>query len=195
MTLWPASNTSPTPSGSSLTFGSGSRSSVWSCIPTRPGSSSSGAMPPGSCGPGRRETGDVRLFGLHALLREEQKRGFLAQAEDHLEEDAGQACRGQRPDQVSSASAHPRTGQMARIGGARTPRLLRRARQYRHSASISTTGDPVLVRGVTAPQPAHPDQLDSDGPPGNDWLPPARAMHPFPIVRFNVRTQGRSPVR
>jgi RNA-directed DNA polymerase len=27
------------------------------------------------------------------------------------------------------------------------------------------------------------------------WLPPARAMHPFPIVRFNVRTQGRSPVR
>ena len=27
------------------------------------------------------------------------------------------------------------------------------------------------------------------------WLPPARPMHPFPIVRFNVRTQGRSPVR
>jgi RNA-directed DNA polymerase len=27
------------------------------------------------------------------------------------------------------------------------------------------------------------------------WLPPARAMHPFPIVRFRVRTQGRSPVR
>jgi group II intron reverse transcriptase/maturase len=27
------------------------------------------------------------------------------------------------------------------------------------------------------------------------WLPPARAMHPFPIVRFNARTQGRSPVR
>ncbi len=27
------------------------------------------------------------------------------------------------------------------------------------------------------------------------WLPPARPKHPFPIVRFNVRTQGRSPVR
>jgi RNA-directed DNA polymerase len=27
------------------------------------------------------------------------------------------------------------------------------------------------------------------------WLPPARVMHPFPIVRFNARTQGRSPVR
>ncbi|MGH3848134.1 MAG: group II intron reverse transcriptase/maturase [Pseudonocardiaceae bacterium] len=29
----------------------------------------------------------------------------------------------------------------------------------------------------------------------NRWLPPARPMHPFPMVRFNVRTQGRSPVR
>ena len=27
------------------------------------------------------------------------------------------------------------------------------------------------------------------------WLPPARVMHPFPDVRFNVRTRGRSPVR
>ena len=27
------------------------------------------------------------------------------------------------------------------------------------------------------------------------WLPPARAVHPFPEVRFAARTQGRSPVR
>jgi RNA-directed DNA polymerase len=27
------------------------------------------------------------------------------------------------------------------------------------------------------------------------WLPPARVMHPFPSVRFNARTRGRSPVR
>ena len=27
------------------------------------------------------------------------------------------------------------------------------------------------------------------------WLPPARVVHPFPDVRFHVRTQGRSPVR
>jgi len=27
------------------------------------------------------------------------------------------------------------------------------------------------------------------------WFPPARPVHPFPIVRFNVRIQGRSPVR
>jgi len=27
------------------------------------------------------------------------------------------------------------------------------------------------------------------------WLPPARVKHPFPNVRFDARTQGRSPVR
>ncbi len=27
------------------------------------------------------------------------------------------------------------------------------------------------------------------------WLPAARVMHPFPEVRFDVRIQGRSPVR
>jgi group II intron reverse transcriptase/maturase len=27
------------------------------------------------------------------------------------------------------------------------------------------------------------------------WLPPARVLHPFPRVRFDARTQGRSPVR
>jgi hypothetical protein len=27
------------------------------------------------------------------------------------------------------------------------------------------------------------------------WIPPARVTHPFPNVRFDARTQGRSPVR
>jgi hypothetical protein len=27
------------------------------------------------------------------------------------------------------------------------------------------------------------------------WLPPARIRHPFPEVRFDARTRGRSPVR
>ena len=27
------------------------------------------------------------------------------------------------------------------------------------------------------------------------WLPPALVCHPFPLQRFSVRTQGRSPVR
>jgi hypothetical protein len=27
------------------------------------------------------------------------------------------------------------------------------------------------------------------------WIPPSRISHPYPEVRFDVRTQGRSPVR
>jgi RNA-directed DNA polymerase len=27
------------------------------------------------------------------------------------------------------------------------------------------------------------------------WLPSARVIHPFPDMRFNARTRGRSPVR
>ena len=27
------------------------------------------------------------------------------------------------------------------------------------------------------------------------WLPPAKVQHPFPNVRFDARTRGRSPVR
>ena len=27
------------------------------------------------------------------------------------------------------------------------------------------------------------------------WLPPARILHPYPEVRFDARTRGRSPVR
>ena len=29
----------------------------------------------------------------------------------------------------------------------------------------------------------------------NRWIPPARVKHPFPDMRFDARTRGRSPVR
>jgi hypothetical protein len=29
----------------------------------------------------------------------------------------------------------------------------------------------------------------------NKWLPPAHILHPYPDVRFDARTRGRSPVR
>ena len=45
---------------------------------------------------GRGQAGDVRLPGLHAHLWEDEERAVLVQAQDHLEADAGQACRGQR---------------------------------------------------------------------------------------------------
>lgn len=46
-------------------------------------------------------------------LREDQERAVLAQAQNHLEADAGQTCRGQRPNQATSTSADSRTGSLA----------------------------------------------------------------------------------
>ena len=71
--------------------------------------------------------------------------------------------------------AHPRAGKVARLGGARTPRLLRRARQHRRRGGLPHPGDPALVQGAPAPQPAHPGQLDTDEPstPSGGYHPPA----------------------
>ena len=59
---------------------------------------------------------------------------------------------------------HPRTREVARLSGARTPRLLRRARQHRRRGGLPHAGDPALVQGAPAPQPAHPGQLEADEP-------------------------------
>src|SRR5713101_8235076 len=71
-------------SGFSLT--SGSRSSTWSCTPTRRATdrvrtlrdrTAKEAWP--------RETGDPRLPRIHALLREDEYRAFLAETHHRLE--------------------------------------------------------------------------------------------------------------
>ena len=54
---------------------------------------------------------------------------------------------------------------MAGQRGQRPRRLLRRARKHRRGGGLPYPGDPVLVQGATAPQPAHPAQLDQNGPP------------------------------
>ena len=88
-------------------------------------------------GDGKPETFD--FLGFTHMCGKNKGGRLLAEAQDHLEADAGQACRGQRPDQATSASPHPRAGTLARLGGARTPRLLRRARQHRRRARPSAT--------------------------------------------------------
>ena len=129
---------------------------------------------------GARETGDVRLPGLHAHLREGEKRTLLAPAHHHLETDAGQAGRRQRPAQTAPASAHPRTGPLAGERGARPPRLLRRARQHQRRRSLPGRGHPALVQSAPAPQPAPPPHLGADATPRTSMAPSTRILHPYP---------------
>ena len=113
----------------------------------------------------RREAGDVRLLGLHAHLREGQGRAVLAQAGHHLETVAGEAEAGQRPAEAAPTTAHPRAGQVAGVGGAGTPRLLRRARQQPGHQRLPPPGRPAVAPRLAASQPAPPPDLEADGTP------------------------------
>jgi RNA-directed DNA polymerase len=107
---------------------------------------------------------DVRLPRLHAPVCDGQGRTVLGQAHHDQEADAGQAARGQRRAQATPARTHPDARAVAEKRGARTPRLLRRARQHRCGRDLPHPGRAALVSGAAAPQPAHTPELDTDGP-------------------------------
>ena len=88
-------------------------------------------------GVGKPETFD--FLGFTHICGKTKTGRFWLDAQDHLEADAGQAGRGQRPMPATPASAHPGTGALAGKRGARAPRLLRRARQQRSHRRPSAT--------------------------------------------------------
>ncbi len=83
------SSTGGTRNASCMRSESGSASSIWPCIRTRPGSSSSDGTPRRTAERGGGPPGDVRLSGLHALLPEDQERAVRARAQARCE--AGEA--------------------------------------------------------------------------------------------------------
>ena len=68
---------------------------------------------------------------------------------------------------------------MAEKRGARTPRLLRRARQHRCGRDLPHPGRAALVQGAAAPQPAHTPELDTDGP-HHETMATTRPHHGIP---------------
>ena len=130
-------------------------------------------------GVGKPETFD--FLGFTHICGKSEKRALLVAAHHHLEADAGQAGRGQRPAQAAPASTHPRTGPLAGERRARPPRLLRRARQQQRRRSLPGRGHPALVQGASAPQPA-PHASPGSGCDASSlrWLPSARILHPYP---------------
>ena len=89
----------------------------------------------------------------------------------------------------------PEQGRSAGQRGARALRLLRRAGQPQGGRGVRTQvtrhWHQALQRRGQRPRLdwKRMDRL------ATRWLPPARVVHPFPDVRFGVRTRGRSPVR
>ena len=78
---------------------------------------------------GLRKPETFDFLGFTHMCAKDQARTVQAEAGHEQEADASKAQRGQDRAAPPDASAHPRTGRMARPGRARTPRLLRRARQ------------------------------------------------------------------
>jgi group II intron reverse transcriptase/maturase len=132
---------------------------------------------PTAQGAGPRPAGDVPVLGLHALLRDDQGRALPAAAKDDLETNGGEATRGQSLADATTSLAPGSTGTLARERGARSSRLLRRARQHPPSRGLPSRGRTTLVRGAPPPRPAPPPQLATDAPLCGA-MAPSRPHHP-----------------
>ncbi len=91
------------------------------------------------------QAGDVRVLGLHAHLREDEGRALLAPARHHQKAAAGEAEAGESRASATPAPPRPRAGALAGERGARTSRLLRRARQHRRAVGLSRRGETALA--------------------------------------------------
>jgi len=136
-------------------------------------------------GAGPRPAGDLRVLGLHALLRDDQGRALRAAAKDDLEANGGEAARGQSLAHATTPLASRSTGTLARERCAGTSRLLRRARQHPPSGGLPRPARAALVRGASAPRPATPPQLAADAPL-RGAMAPSRPHH-APLARSAIR--------
>ena len=114
-------------------------------------------------GLGKPETFD--FLGFTHICGKTRDRALRVAALHDLEAVAGQAPRGQDGAAQTPAPTRPRAGPMAGQRGARSPRLLRRARQQPGGERLPDSGDTALVSGASASQPAHPPDLGTDEPP------------------------------
>ncbi len=141
-------------------------------------------------GLGRPETFD--FLGLTHICAG-QGRTVLDQAHHDRQADAGEAEADQHRAEAPSASAAAGARGMATQRGARTPRLLRRARQHRGSGSFPHPGHPELVQGATASQPAHPAELAADEPAGEPMAPTSPRETPLPRSAFRRQHPRQEP--
>ena len=140
---------------------------------------------------GKPETFDFLGF-THLCATTKSGRFCLGQAHHDQEANAGEAARGQRRAQATPARTHPDAGAMAEKRGARTPRLLRRARQHRCGRNLPHPGRAALVQGAAAPQPAHTPELGTDGPHHTTMATTRPPTPPFPdnaLRRQNPRQE------
>ena len=108
----------------------------------------------------------------------------------------GPSCARSRPAQATPASTHPGARAVAGKRGARTPRLLRRARQQRRGGGLPRPGRCGTGSGRCGAAASAPASTGSGWTASRPMAPTRpHPCTPSPSVRFDARTRGRSPVR
>src|SRR6266851_5723447 len=114
----------------------------------------------------RRETGDVQLSWLHAYLCEEEEQWTVhGVAANDTQKVADEAERGESRASATHARTHPRTGQVARSGGAWTPPVLRGAPEPKRAVDLSVPSGTALASRAVAAQSEWPRPLGSHAAP------------------------------
>ena len=109
--------------------------------------------------------------------------------------DACQAAGGQKAAPAASTSARSRAGPVAGKRGARALRLPRHAGSSEAIRAFGTEAARHWYRALRRRSQRTRLNWERMDRLATRWLPLARIMHPWPSVRFDARTRGRSPVR
>jgi hypothetical protein len=184
------------PSGSLRSYASDCGASRWSCIPTKPVSSRSGASRPR--GEQERElTGAQRLSTSSVLRIFARGPGQGVSTGAAHDEIAMRATLHALKAALQNRRHRPVVNRVA--GSAVCARLLRiprRADQHTHAEIHSEPKSLALAPSASATEPTTSDDLGKRmNAIVQRWLPRPRVLHPWPEARFDVRTRGKSPVR
>jgi group II intron reverse transcriptase/maturase len=121
-----------------------------------------GRQPPAT---GTRQARDLRLPGVHALLRNHQQGKVHGPAADQCQAHACQAACGEGRDATAHAPPNRRAGPVPAKRGGRACALLRRARQRPAHAGLPVPSGPDLASNAEAAQPEQAAVLAPHEPP------------------------------
>src|SRR5271170_4305896 len=121
--------------------------------------------------------GDLRLSGLHALLRQDQDEQVHGQAEDASQALGPKAEGNPRRDATPDARSRAGAASVAASSAERSLSVLRRDLQLSITARVQGMRRQVLAQGARQTQPKGPHELD-DLPPAPDRLSPPETGDP-----------------
>ena len=108
----------------------------------------------------------------------------------------GRSSKRSKPTASNAGICPSRAGAMVGKRGTRPSRLLRRASQQpggQRPSGIQATRH--WCAALRRRSQRHRLNWERMNRLATRWLPPARILHPYPDLRFDARTRGRSPVR